>query len=199
MTRLPPLIYRDVITRLRQAGFVFDRQAKGSHEIWYNPATHRRTTVPNHPGTIPRGTLHAIIREAGLSVDEFCAELSSPSAPSTSPPPPTSRGTTGWSALVERTAAGVDLHKKLASEGAPHVVTVLQRRRRRKPRIGTPKADALVYEFYGLTDEEITVVEEAGRHSRFAGLTEVANQDNSSARRPQHEAYCPTTIIRRRE
>ena len=46
-------------------------QAKGSHEIWYNPATHRRTTVPNHPGTIPRDTLHAIIREAGLSVDEF--------------------------------------------------------------------------------------------------------------------------------
>ena len=71
MTRLPPLTYRDVIARLRQAGFVFDRQAKGSHEIWYNPATHRRTTVPNHPGTIPRGTLHAIIREAGLSVDEF--------------------------------------------------------------------------------------------------------------------------------
>ena len=71
MTRLPPVIYRDVIARLRQAGFVFDRQAKGSHEIWYNPATHRRTTVPNHPGTIPRGTLHAIIREAGLSGDEF--------------------------------------------------------------------------------------------------------------------------------
>jgi hypothetical protein len=29
--------------------------------------------------------------------------------------------------LVERTAEGVDLHKKHASEGAPHVVTVLQR------------------------------------------------------------------------
>jgi predicted RNA binding protein YcfA (HicA-like mRNA interferase family) len=71
MTRLPSLTYRDVITRLRQAGFVFDRQAKGSHEIWYNPETRLRTTVPNHPGTIARGTLRAIIREAGLSVDEF--------------------------------------------------------------------------------------------------------------------------------
>ena len=71
MTRLPALTYREVIARLRQAGFVFDRQAKGSHEIWYNPATHRRITVPNHPGAIPRGTLHAIIQEAGLSVDEF--------------------------------------------------------------------------------------------------------------------------------
>jgi predicted RNA binding protein YcfA (HicA-like mRNA interferase family) len=71
MTRLPSLTYREVITRLRQAGFVFDRQAKGSHEIWYNPETRLRTTVPNHPGTIARGTLRAIIREAGLSVDEF--------------------------------------------------------------------------------------------------------------------------------
>jgi hypothetical protein len=30
-------------------------------------------------------------------------------------------------ALVECTAEGVDLHKKLAAEGAPHVKTVLQR------------------------------------------------------------------------
>ena len=29
--------------------------------------------------------------------------------------------------LVVRTAEGVDLHTKLASEGTPHVVTVLQR------------------------------------------------------------------------
>lgn len=71
MTRLPELTYRDVISRLRRAGFMFDRQAKGSHEIWYNPVTRRRTTVPNHPGAIARGTLRAIIREAGLSVDDF--------------------------------------------------------------------------------------------------------------------------------
>ena len=71
MSRLPTLTYREVITRLRQAGFVFDRQAKGSHEIWYNPDTHRRTPVPNPPGTIARGTLRAIIREAGLSIDDF--------------------------------------------------------------------------------------------------------------------------------
>lgn len=31
MSRLPTLTYREVIVRLRQAGFVFDRQAKGSH------------------------------------------------------------------------------------------------------------------------------------------------------------------------
>ena len=71
MTRLPALTYLQVVQRLRAAGFVFDRQAKGSHEIWYNPTTHLRTTVPHHAGTIPMGTLRAIVRAAGLTVDEF--------------------------------------------------------------------------------------------------------------------------------
>lgn len=72
MTKLPILTARDVIKKLKKAGFQFDRQAKGSHEIWYNPMTKRRTTIPNHPGVdIPKGTLRAIIKEAGLSVDEF--------------------------------------------------------------------------------------------------------------------------------
>ena len=55
----------------RLAGFVFDRQAKGSHEIWWNPKTRARITVPHHPGDLPEGTLHAILRQAKLSIDEF--------------------------------------------------------------------------------------------------------------------------------
>jgi len=74
MARLVPMTYREVVQRLREAGFEFDRQAKGSHEIWRNPGTRRRTTVPNHPGTLALGTLRAIIREAGLSVDEFMSK-----------------------------------------------------------------------------------------------------------------------------
>jgi predicted RNA binding protein YcfA (HicA-like mRNA interferase family) len=55
MTKLPSLTSKEVIGKLRKAGFVFDRQAKGSHEIWLNPMTRRRTTVPNHLGaTTPR-------------------------------------------------------------------------------------------------------------------------------------------------
>jgi predicted RNA binding protein YcfA (HicA-like mRNA interferase family) len=49
MTKLPSLTAKEVIGKLRKAGFVFDRQAKGSHEIWLNPTTRRRTTIPNHP------------------------------------------------------------------------------------------------------------------------------------------------------
>lgn len=72
MTKLPVLKPGEVIRKLKRAGFVFDRQAKGSHEIWYNPATRRRTVVPNHPGVdLPKGTLKAIIDQAGLSIDEF--------------------------------------------------------------------------------------------------------------------------------
>jgi hypothetical protein len=54
--------------------------------------------------------------------------------------------------LVERM---LDLHKKLASEGAPHVKTVLQRQIEATDR----EIDRLVYELYGLTDEEIAIVE----------------------------------------
>jgi predicted RNA binding protein YcfA (HicA-like mRNA interferase family) len=50
MSSLPVLKPSDVIRKLRKAGFVFDRHAKGSHEIWYNPDSRRRTVIPNHPG-----------------------------------------------------------------------------------------------------------------------------------------------------
>lgn len=72
MTKIPVLTSRDVIKGLKKAGFEFDRQAKGSHEIWYNPDTKRRTTIPNHPGLeIKKGTLKAILAQAGLSLEEF--------------------------------------------------------------------------------------------------------------------------------
>jgi predicted RNA binding protein YcfA (HicA-like mRNA interferase family) len=71
--RLPALRGVDVIRKLRRAGFVFDRQAKGSHEIWLHPQTRRRVVIPNHPGDIPKGTLRNIIRQAGMMVDEFIA------------------------------------------------------------------------------------------------------------------------------
>jgi predicted RNA binding protein YcfA (HicA-like mRNA interferase family) len=63
--------YRELVRKLRRAGFVFDRSAAGSHEIWFNPKTRRRTTVPNHPGDIPKGTVRAIVRQTGLSKRRF--------------------------------------------------------------------------------------------------------------------------------
>ena len=63
--------YKELVRKLRNAGFAFDRSARGSHEIWWNPVTRARTTVPNHPGDMPEGTLRAIIKQTGISVDDF--------------------------------------------------------------------------------------------------------------------------------
>jgi len=71
MGRLAGFRHRQVVRKLKRAGFEFDRQAAGSHEIWFSPATNRYTTVPNHPGDLPEGTLRAILRQAGVSVDRF--------------------------------------------------------------------------------------------------------------------------------
>lgn len=71
--RLPAFRAQAIVRKLRKAGFEFDRQAKGSHEIWRHPQTRRRVVIPNHPGDIPRGTLHKIIQQSGLSIEEFVA------------------------------------------------------------------------------------------------------------------------------
>ena len=71
MGRLAGFKYRQTVKKLKTMGFAFDRQAAGSHEIWFNPATDRYTTIPNHPGDLPEGTLRAILRQAGVSVKQF--------------------------------------------------------------------------------------------------------------------------------
>ncbi len=71
MGRLAGFRYRDVVRKLKLLGFEFDRQAAGSHEIWFNSRANRYTTVPNHPGDMPEGTLRAILTQAGIDLDEF--------------------------------------------------------------------------------------------------------------------------------
>ena len=71
MGRLSGFKYRQIAKRLKAFGFVFDRQASGSHEIWYNKQTNRYTTIPNHPGDMPEGTLRAILKQAGVKLEEF--------------------------------------------------------------------------------------------------------------------------------
>ena len=71
MGRLAGFRYREIVKRLKGFGFAFDRQAAGSHEIWYNELTDRYTTVPNHPGDMPDGTLRTILKEAGIDPNDF--------------------------------------------------------------------------------------------------------------------------------
>jgi len=71
VVRLAGFKYRQIVKKPKRLGFTFDRQAAGSHELWYSAANERYTTIPNHPGDMPEGTLRAILRQAGISPDEF--------------------------------------------------------------------------------------------------------------------------------
>jgi predicted RNA binding protein YcfA (HicA-like mRNA interferase family) len=39
--------------------------------IWFNAETNRFTTIPNHSTDMPEGTLSAILKQAGIEVDDF--------------------------------------------------------------------------------------------------------------------------------
>ena len=71
MGRLSGFRYREIIKILKKLGFEFHRQAAGSHEIWWNPESQRYTTIPNHAGDMPEGTLGAILKQADIEPDEF--------------------------------------------------------------------------------------------------------------------------------
>jgi predicted RNA binding protein YcfA (HicA-like mRNA interferase family) len=71
MGRLAGFSYSEVARRLRRLGFQFDRQAKGSHEIWRHARDGRKTTVPRHPGDIAEATLRAVLRQAGVTPAVF--------------------------------------------------------------------------------------------------------------------------------
>lgn len=74
MSRLPQVSGREVIKVLQQRGYVQDRQ-RGSHIVMRQLAEpHRRITVPDHR-PVAKGTLRAIIHQAGLTVEEFIALL----------------------------------------------------------------------------------------------------------------------------
>ena len=71
MGQLAGFSYREIVKRLKELGLKFHRQAAGSHEKWLNPATNRYTTIPDHPGDMPEGTLRAILKQAGIDAETF--------------------------------------------------------------------------------------------------------------------------------
>lgn len=70
MSDLPCVSGREVVAALDKHGYKKDRQ-KGSHIVLRQRVyPHRRIVVPDHK-EISKGTLHAIIKQAGLTVGEF--------------------------------------------------------------------------------------------------------------------------------
>ena len=68
MSRLPVCSGSDAVRAFGKLGYEVDHQT-GSHLILRNPAG-RRLSVPNHR-ELAKGTLRALIREAGLTKEQF--------------------------------------------------------------------------------------------------------------------------------
>lgn len=70
MSVLPRISGREVVAALSKAGYKRDRQ-KGSHIVLrQTDHPHRRIVVPDH-SEVAKGTLRAIIKQTGLTVEEF--------------------------------------------------------------------------------------------------------------------------------
>ena len=70
MSTLPHVSGRKVVQALLKIGYDKDRQ-KGSHIVMRQISyPYRRIVVPDHK-EVAKGTLRAIIRHAGLTVEEF--------------------------------------------------------------------------------------------------------------------------------
>ena len=68
MSRLPRLSGKEVIKALSRAGFEVKGKAKHGVVMRHNDG--RRVVVPLHP-ELDRGMLHEIIKEAGLTREQF--------------------------------------------------------------------------------------------------------------------------------
>ena len=69
MSGLPRISGRECVKALNKAGFYLKRQ-EGSHMVLRRDNPFGQVVVPDHK-ELDRGTLRAIIRQSGLSMDEF--------------------------------------------------------------------------------------------------------------------------------
>ena len=65
MSNTPSYTAKEIIRLLQQNGFVFDR-ASGSHQIYMLTDGSKRVIVPLHNKDLPKGTLHSILKQAGI-------------------------------------------------------------------------------------------------------------------------------------
>lgn len=70
MPKLSPITARRLIRALERLGFRKHRQRGTSHLIMTHPDG-RRASIPVHPGDIPTGTLHGILRDARITPEKL--------------------------------------------------------------------------------------------------------------------------------
>jgi predicted RNA binding protein YcfA (HicA-like mRNA interferase family) len=70
MSKLPVVSGRQAVAAFERIGYAVDHQT-GSHIILrHREPPYRRLTIPDHR-ELAKGTLRSVIRQAGLTVDEF--------------------------------------------------------------------------------------------------------------------------------
>ncbi len=70
MSKLPVLKPKELIKKLSKLGFYKHRQ-KGSHLIMVHENMNKQVVIPVHNKELKRGTLAAILRQAGVKVGEL--------------------------------------------------------------------------------------------------------------------------------
>ena len=73
MSKLPRISGRECVRALEKLGFYIRRQ-RGSHIVLRRDHPFTQLVVPDHK-ELDRGTLRSIIRQAGLSIDDFTVLL----------------------------------------------------------------------------------------------------------------------------
>jgi len=68
--KLPAVKPRELVRVLEKKGWRLDR-VRGSHHIMVHPALKKAVSVPMHNRDLKTGTLHGILRVAGISRQEF--------------------------------------------------------------------------------------------------------------------------------
>jgi len=69
MPKLVPISHRELARKPKRAGFELIRTRR--HPVYYSAEKDMTIPIPSHPGEVPKGTLRTIVRETGMTVEEF--------------------------------------------------------------------------------------------------------------------------------
>jgi predicted RNA binding protein YcfA (HicA-like mRNA interferase family) len=74
MPKLPSISPEKLARVLEKCGFELER-IKGSRHFYHNPETKKSASVPFHDKDVPKGLLNEMLKEAGISREEFFDSL----------------------------------------------------------------------------------------------------------------------------
>ena len=70
MSKFPSLTPKKLLSFLQKQDFIIDHTT-GSHKVLYRKSDKRRVVIPFHCKDLPKGTMFAILNEAGFSKKDY--------------------------------------------------------------------------------------------------------------------------------